>query len=165
MNFISSPNFWKGREELWPTAIVIHRAEGTFKGTIAWFKSKKSKVSSHYVIALNGEVVQMVKDADSAWHCGRVKEPKWLYLKESINPNLYTIGVELEGFAGNPAPFVQLIAAARLLETLAARHDIVIDINHIITHNSICSDKLCPGKGVDMEWLIERAASLNTKRK
>ena len=164
MDFITSPNFWEGRQGFSPQAIVIHRAEGTFRGTIAWFKSEKSKVSSHYVIALNGEVVHMVKDTDSAWHCGRVVKPKWLYLKENVNPNLYTIGVELEGFAGNPAPFVQLIAAARLLEMLAARHGIVIDTNHIIPHNVICSDKDCPGKGVDIEWLVERAASLNAKR-
>ena len=38
---------------------------------------KKSKVSSHYLINRKGEVIQMVKDRNIAWHAGKSKWKKF----------------------------------------------------------------------------------------
>jgi len=152
--FISSPNFWKGRRGFSPDAIVVHRAEGSMKGTIAWFLTPESQVSAHFVIAKNGYIVQMVNLHDTAWHAGIVKDPKWTFLKPGVNPNLYTIGIELEGYAGEPAPFVQHLALKELIEKLCQDFNISQDLNHIIPHNYIRADKACPGQGVNLNFII-----------
>ncbi len=52
--------------------IVIHITDGgaNINGTISWFKNPAAKVSSHYVIGQDGEIVQMVAHNDVAWHAG-----------------------------------------------------------------------------------------------
>ncbi|RLG70037.1 MAG: N-acetylmuramoyl-L-alanine amidase, partial [Candidatus Iainarchaeum archaeon] len=96
--FIKSPNFWKGRRGFKPEAIVIHITEGTASSTIDWFTRIESQVSSHYLIDRSGKVYQFVKEEDTAWHAGKVVQASWKLLKQGVNPNFYTIGIELEGF-------------------------------------------------------------------
>ncbi len=50
--------------------VVIHITDGgrSINGTISWFKDPAAKVSAHYVIGQDGEVVQMVAHNDVAWH-------------------------------------------------------------------------------------------------
>ena len=52
-------------------------------------KSQKYKVSCHYLINRKGEVIQMVKDTNIAWHAGK---SKW---KNFRNLNYLSIGIEL----------------------------------------------------------------------
>ena len=47
------------------------------------------KVSSHYFINRKGEIIQMVKEKNIAWHAGK---SKW---KKFKNLNKYSIGIEL----------------------------------------------------------------------
>ena len=49
----------------------------------------KFQVSCHYIINRNGEVIQLVKDKNIAWHAGK---SKW---KKFINLNNKSIGIEL----------------------------------------------------------------------
>lgn len=74
-----------------PEAIVVHIMDGSLSGTDAWFASQASEVSAHYGIGKAGEVHQYVEEADTAFHCGTVKNPSWPGLKrkrstQSINP-------------------------------------------------------------------------------
>src|SRR5262249_21339744 len=50
--------------------IVIHITDGGGKldGTVSWFKDPSARVSAHYIVGQDGEVVQMVKHNDVAWH-------------------------------------------------------------------------------------------------
>ena len=52
-------------------------------------KSQKYKVSCHYLINRKGEVIQMVKDPNIAWHAGK---SKW---KNFVNLNKNSLGIEL----------------------------------------------------------------------
>ena len=52
-------------------------------------KNKRSKVSCHYLINRKGEILQMVKDINIAWHAGK---SKWKTYK---NLNKNSIGIEL----------------------------------------------------------------------
>src|SRR3990167_9627074 len=75
--------------------IVLHSMGGFYNGTISWFKNKDSQASAHYLISKTGEIRQMVRDTDVAWHSGVYdagKPPPWAL----INPNWYTLGIELE---------------------------------------------------------------------
>ncbi|WP_343635746.1 N-acetylmuramoyl-L-alanine amidase [Fluviicola sp.] len=67
------------------SAITIHTIQGTYAGAISWSQNCSSSVSYHYVVrSSDGQVTQMVLEANKAWHVG------------SENP--YTIGYEHEGY-------------------------------------------------------------------
>ncbi len=80
--------------------IVIHTGEGSYGGIISWFQNPSASASSQYVIARNGEITQMVADNDMSWH--------------STYYNSHSIGIETEGFAGDPNQWT-----AELLGSLA----------------------------------------------
>src|SRR5512135_3583676 len=90
--FIASPNFSTRKRTI--TAIVIHyTASMNLNGTVDWFKRSESKVSAHYVVGREGQVVQMVRDEDIAWHAGRSM------LGDQPNVNTFSLGIELVGTA------------------------------------------------------------------
>lgn len=71
------------------SAVTIHTVQGTYAGAISWAQNCSSSVSYHYVIrSSDGQVTQMVSEANKAWHVG------------SENP--YTIGYEHEGYVTQP---------------------------------------------------------------
>lgn len=72
------------------SAVTVHTIQGSYAGAISWAQNCNSNVSYHYVVrSSDGQVTQMVYEADKAWHVG------------SANP--YTIGIEHEGYVDNPA--------------------------------------------------------------
>jgi hypothetical protein len=51
--------------------VVVHTMQGYYAGSIAWFQNPASNVSAHYCMrSEDGEVTQMVRDQDRAWHVG-----------------------------------------------------------------------------------------------
>jgi hypothetical protein len=82
----ADPSNFSSRNGIPISAITIHDVEGSYAGCISWFKTPSANVSAHYVLrSSDGQVTQMVLEADKAWHVG------------SENP--YTIGFEHEGYA------------------------------------------------------------------
>lgn len=70
--------------------VTVHTTQGSYAGSISWFQNCSAGVSAHYVIrSSDGQVTQMVREADKAWHVG--------------NSNGYTIGIEHEGYVSNPS--------------------------------------------------------------
>lgn len=81
----SSSNYTVGRSGTAISAVVVHDVEGSYAGCISWFQNSTAQVSAHYVLrSSDGQVTQMVLEANKAWHIG------------SENP--YTIGFEHEGY-------------------------------------------------------------------
>jgi hypothetical protein len=117
--------------------IVIHVAQGSFSGTIAWFQNPSADVSAHYVVSRGGRVAQCVHNEDIAWHAGH-----W-------RTNTKSIGLEHAGYIGNPRSFTRRMyrSSARLSAYLCRRYNIPVDRRHIIGHNQVpgCSG---PGGGV-----------------
>jgi len=109
--------------------IVIHDTEETYQDTIDIFTDPDSYVSAHYVIrSSDGQVVQMVKNKNLAWHAGN-----WYF-------NMHSIGIEHEGFAMEGATwFTERLyrSSAALVRYLADKYDIPLDRAHIIGHNEI----------------------------
>ena len=67
------------------SGVVIHYTEGSYAGCISWFQNCDASVSAHYVIrSSDGQVTQMVREADKAWH--------------ARSANAYTIGIEHEAY-------------------------------------------------------------------
>ena len=147
MNIIQkkSPNFWIGRKGYRPEAIVIHIMDGTLVGTDSWFANTTSQVSAHYGIGKNGEVHQYVQESDAAWHAGRVDVPVWKLIKPSINPNLYTIGIEHEGKPDDVWTDAIKQSSATLIREICQRWQIPINRDHVVGHFEIFSKKPnCP---------------------
>ena len=85
---------YSSRNGIAVSAITIHTIQGTYSGAISWSQNCNSSVSYHYVIrSSDGQVTQMVDEANKAWHVG------------SENP--YTIGYEHEGYVDNPAWYTE----------------------------------------------------------
>lgn len=107
--------------------IVIHDTEGSYDSSIAWFQDPASYTSAHYVIrSSDGQVTQMVKTKDVAWHAGN-----WY-------TNMHSIGVEHEGFAAQGATWYteeMYHASAKLVRYLAHKYDIPLDRQHIVGHD------------------------------
>jgi len=138
MEFISSPNrrVVPGRKI---SAIVIHyTASLSIEGTIAWFRNRAAQVSAHYVIGRDGRTVQMVKDADVAWHAGASS------LGGVPNVNQFSLGIELVGTADSGFTDSQMKALYELLETLVTQYK--IPAGRVVGHSTIS-----PGRKIDPE--------------
>ena len=158
-----TPNFERGRGGREPILIVLHTTVGTWSGAIDWFGRPESRVSAHYLVALDGRVAQFVEEADTARHAGNVMDPTSALVAElGGNPNLYSIGIEFED-GGRPQgavrPSAQYDSGAYLVASAASRWGIPIDARHVIGHREITTAKECPGN-LDVRRVIADAARL-----
>lgn len=102
--FQQTPNYAVG-----PTkkgVIVLHFTLGSYLGAVSWLMNanRPNRSSAHFVIGRKeGEITQLVKVTDIAWHAGVISNPndraKRVMKKNLdgswVNPNQYTIGIEL----------------------------------------------------------------------
>jgi len=111
--------------------VVIHDMEGFLPGAIAVFQNPARQASAHYCLrSSDGHIVQMVSEANNAWHSGN----GWY--------NRSSIGIEHEGFAGrvNGGGFyteTQYAASARLVCAITRRYGLPIDRGHIFGHGNV----------------------------
>ena len=107
----ASCNYTQGRNGTTITGVTIHYTQGSYAGTLAWFQNCSANASAHYIIrSSDGQVTQMVRESDKAWHVGTA--------------NSYTIGVEHEAY-GNIASFFtenMYQASADLVRDICQRH-------------------------------------------
>lgn len=57
--------------------MVIHIAEGSYDGTIAWQRNPAAEVSSHFVVAKDGRIGQLVDTDDRSW-CQSQGNSTWI---------------------------------------------------------------------------------------
>lgn len=156
-------NFCPGRPPgFQPTAIVVHIMQGTLEGTGSWFNDPKAVVSAHYGIGKGGEVHQYVQERDTAFHAGIVVNPTWPGIRKGVNPNFYTIGIEHEGKAQDAWPWGDplLDSSAALMAEIAARWNIPLDLDHVVSHHSIRASKSCPGDRVVLQHILDRVPTV-----
>jgi hypothetical protein len=151
-------NFMKGRPAGFrPEAIVLHGGEGDANEIRARFLDGATATSSHYVVTKGGAIVQYVAEDDTAFHAGLAINPTWSLLKPNVNPNFYTIAIQLEGSAGEPFPSEQCDACAGLVAEIALRQSFPIDSDHVVLHREIRASRDCPGSTFDRGDLLQLA--------
>lgn len=94
------------------SAVVIHYTEGSYAGCISWFKNCDAQVSAHYVIrSSDGQVTQMVREADKAWH--------------ARTANGYSIGIEHEAYGNIWSFFTDAMyqSSANLVRDICSRYE------------------------------------------
>ncbi len=140
--------------------VVVHTAQGSYSGTYNWFQNCSAGASAHYVLrASDGEITQMVTEADTAWHAG------------DSGTNARSVSIELEGYIEDPDRWftdAAYTSLASLIADISARQGIAVDRTHIIGHMEVpgCSypdggGRSChtdPGSGFDWDELIGRLA-------
>lgn len=151
IDWAKSPNYRTGRKERQIIAIVNHITAGLMPGTLSWLQNPSAQASAHYLVTKNGQIYQLVKDEDTAWHAGIVNQPNW-HLYDGTNPNYYTLGIEHEALAGEYLTEQQYQATLWLHQQLISRWNIPIDRNHIIGHDCLDSVNRPNDPGPNFPW-------------
>lgn len=147
-------NHWDGRDHSIDTWVNHWIGVGTYAGTISHFHNCGSEVSAHFVIRCSdGEITQVVRVADTAWHCGAYGFP--------FN-NSRSIGVEHEATISNPDQWnsePMLLASTQMANYFCQLYNIpmVRALPGIRGHNEMPGcNTTCPGNlpwDLWMDWL------------
>lgn len=147
-----SPNFDARKQQI--TMVVLHyTGMQSAAAAIDWLANPASKVSAHYVIAEDGTVLQMVDEANRAWHAGR----SWW--RGTADVNSASIGIEIVNpgheFGYTPFPPEQMAAVEALVADIVARHRIAPA--NVVGHSDIApARKQDPGELFDWPRLAAR---------
>jgi len=124
--------------------VVIHITDGgpNVSGTIGWFQNSNQRnakgdpihVSAHYVIGQDGEVVQLVKHNDVAWHASSANSDSIGIEHVARAPHAWD---KLLGHtdAGLMPTDAQYCASAALVNWLCNEFNIPMDRTHVLGHN------------------------------
>jgi N-acetylmuramoyl-L-alanine amidase len=159
----ASPNAGNGRDGHRPVGIVLHTTVGTLDGTVGWFADPGSGVSAHFVVGLDGRLVSLVAEEDTARHAGRRRDTTAAFLADDVDPNQVSIGIE---FVDDRDPLgvrrtdAQYAAGAELLWALSLRWSIPLDRDHVVGHREIDASQSCPGN-LDLDRLLREAVALD----
>jgi N-acetylmuramoyl-L-alanine amidase len=137
-----SPNF---DERTLPITMIVLHYTGMPDGAsaIARLRDPEAKVSSHYLVAEDGNVLRLVAEDKRAWHAGR---SHW---RGITDVNSASIGIEIvnpgheHGYRPFPEP--QVDAVIRLVHAIKDRHEITR--GNIVGHSDIApARKRDPGE-------------------
>lgn len=145
--------------------IVVHIAQGYYEGTISWQLNTASRVSSHFVIAKDGRIAQVVDTDIRAW-TQRAGNSSWL-------------STENEGFVPDKLTDEQLTANAKLFARGHKEYGYPLQVsNHPNTkglgHHSMGAENgydwghsACPGKAIIAQKteIVARAKDIVTPPK
>ena len=117
----------------------------------------KSKVSSHYFIKKNGEVLNLVPDLYTSWHAGKS------FWKKFNSLNNYSIGIEISNPGHNykyrSYSSKQIFSLIKLLKNLKKKYN--IKKHNILGHSDIAPDrKKDPGEKFPWSKLAKKNLSI-----
>ena len=147
-----SPNFDLKKRSVKEVKFIIYHYTGMKKENqaITRLTNSKSKVSSHYLIKNNGEILTLVPDLYVAWHAGI---SSWKNYK-SINK--YSIGIEISNpgheYSYKKFSKEQVKSIIKLSTYLIKKYN--IKPNFILGHSDIAPDrKKDPGEKFPWKYL------------
>jgi N-acetyl-anhydromuramyl-L-alanine amidase AmpD len=131
--------------------VIIHVVQGSYNSCISWFQNPSSRVSAHYVIrSSDGEVTQMVRHKDIAWHAGN-----WWY-------NCRSIGIEHEGWVDDPKWFTYAMyySSAALVRHICRTYGIPRTRSYILGHVEVPgATHTDPGPNWDWDFYMQMVQS------
>lgn len=125
--------------------VVIHYTDGDLESSLRWLINQSSKVSSHYVIARNGEIYQLVNEGWKAWHAG---VSSWNG-KSSVND--FSIGIELIGWRRGGFTDIQLNSLLWLSKDIMVRNPNV-NGSRFVGHSTISPGRKVDPEGIDNQF-------------
>nr|WP_243415228.1 N-acetylmuramoyl-L-alanine amidase [Altererythrobacter segetis] len=138
--------------------VVLHYTDmPSVEGALTRLCDPAAKVSAHYVISEEGEVVRLVDESMRAWHAGLS------YWRGKANVNGCSIGIELHNpghtCGYRPFPDAQIDALVPLLHRIVQDYD--IPRANVVGHSDIAPQrKLDPGELFPWDRLAEYRLAL-----
>ena len=122
-----------------PRGVMSHVMQGWQATMIRWARERPRATpkSAHFTIGRDGRIVQHVPIRRQAWHAGRLDPdapPQWSLLPPGANPNDHAVGIEHEGFSGEPWPEPQVEATISVHRWLFAELGLVPSEETVIGH-------------------------------
>lgn len=142
-----SPNHGERRSGLKPDLLLLHYTSmETAEAAVEWLCAPESEVSCHYLVDVDGQIVQMVSEGRRAWHAGA---SHWA---GEVDINSCSIGIEIQNVGptnGYPDfPDVQMRAVEVLCLDILSRHDIAPE--RVLAHSDVAPGrKIDPGEKFD----------------
>ena len=155
-----SPNY-NSRKNSKVQLIIVHYTalKNTFEA-VSYLCNKERKVSSHYLIAQNGTVYNLVEDKFRAWHAGKS------FWNGTTDINAISIGIELDynpNGKNNKFSIKMIYSLKKLIFKLQKNYK--INKNSILAHSDIAPfRKIDPGKKFPWQSLSSSKLILNIKK-
>jgi N-acetylmuramoyl-L-alanine amidase len=155
---ISSLNFDDRLSSTPIDMLVIHyTGMKSAKAALDRLCDPQAKVSAHYFIDEDGDIISLVDESKRAWHAGIAS---W---RGESDINARSIGVELvnpgHDFGYRNFPESQMTALIDLLLEILSRHS--IPARNVVGHSDIApSRKTDPGERFDWAWLAAEGIGL-----
>jgi N-acetylmuramoyl-L-alanine amidase len=156
-----SPNF---DERSLPVTMLVLHYTGMQDGpsAIARLTDPEAKVSSHYLVAEDGQVLALVDEGKRAWHAGN---SSWRGIADI---NSASVGIELVNpgheWGYRPFPEAQMDALIPLVADIVERHG--IDPANVVGHSDVAPQrKIDPGELFDWERLAKVRLALARPRR
>jgi len=150
-----SPNFDLKKREVKDIKFIVFHYTGmqNEKQAIKRLTDSNSKVSSHYLIKNNGEILTLVPDLYVAWHAGIS------YWKKYKSLNMNSIGVEISNpghnFKYKKFSKKQIFAILKLSKFLLKKYN--IKVNNFLGHSDISPNrKIDPGEKFPWKYLSKK---------
>ncbi len=107
--------------------VVVHVVQGSAATAVKVFRDPAHRASAHYVLSRGGQLTQMIRELDVAFHAGNRQY------------NERSIGIEHEGWIHRSQDFTDTMyrASAELTAGICHRYGIPADRRHIIGHNEV----------------------------
>ena len=150
-----SPNYNDRRSNSIEIIVIHYTALSSISNSLKHLCSKKSKVSSHYLISQEGKIYSLVSEKKRAWHAGQS------YWRGNTDINSISIGIELD-FSPSDInnKFTSKLNSALifLLKKLLRKYR--ISIENILGHSDIAPyRKIDPGKHFPWQILENKKLS------
>ncbi len=133
------PTFWPG--SCTPVAVVLHIMAGSAGTARQWASRGHYGASWHFTVGRDGHVMQHLELDDAGYQAGipaSNPDPAWpLWRGHGQNVNWYTLGIEHEGFPGEPFTAAQAEASRALCRWLSETLAIPFDRRHFPAHAEI----------------------------
>jgi hypothetical protein len=131
-----SPNYSARPSGTAISALVCHTTEGAWDSDAEWLcnPNTDNPVSTHYVIAPDGRIYELVDPSNQAWHAGSSS-----YAGKS-NYNAFSIGLEISHQQGRGYGAGQRAAATELARYLIAHYP-AITRTYVVQHRDIAPDR------------------------
>lgn len=144
------------------TMIVLHyTGMRDAASAIARLTDPEAKVSSHYLVAEDGQVMRLVAEERRAWHAGKA------FWRGVTDVNSASIGIEIVNpgheFGYRPFPKPQMDALIPLISDIRDRH--AIEVANIVGHSDVAPQrKQDPGELFDWELLAKLGLAVRRPR-
>jgi N-acetylmuramoyl-L-alanine amidase len=127
------------------------------ESAIARLADAEAKVSAHYVVCEDGQILRMVNEEQRAWHAGRS------YWRGISDVNSASVGIEIinpgHEFGYRPFPEAQMDAVVRLVADVVDRY--AIAPSNVVGHSDVApARKQDPGELFDWARLAKLKLAL-----